>query len=195
MKLRFQLRDGTPYSLDMQGTPDLVDLENMAIYDYKLLGDFVYYDSETKQRVTRSLPTPEHELQINLYGLMYRWQGDDIQNLYIWYAKSEGKKGGTQNWSMCRSGTWRMPTTQPANSQSQSRGPNTPKHCPPTVSIRTIGGVGTVQSKKRARGWPLRGSDVCWYSIRCWTPSATGEPARTSCCYSSYDSGTTPRPI
>lgn len=96
LDLEFSLRDGTPGKLRMQGTPDLVDLPNAAIYDYKTIGDFAYFDTETKQRVTRVFPTPEHELQINLYALMYNWEHPLIENLFIWYAKSEGKKGAAR---------------------------------------------------------------------------------------------------
>ncbi len=66
--------------------------EPWTIYDWKTISDFMYFDAKTKKKVMRILPDPDHVLQINLYGLMLRWQGIEIDHLYLWYVKSEGKK-------------------------------------------------------------------------------------------------------
>lgn len=96
MDLHFKLRDGRDHTMKMRGTADLWDSEYKDVYDWKTIGDFVYYDTTTKQRITRELPSYNHALQINLYGMMLRWQGVDIDHLYIWYVKSEGKKNVTR---------------------------------------------------------------------------------------------------
>lgn len=96
LDLDITLRDGRQTTVTLQGTPDLFDTQTMTLYDWKTIGDFVYYDTDLRQKVTRSLPYPEHELQINLYALIFRWQGLDIDRLFIWYVKSEGKKGVTR---------------------------------------------------------------------------------------------------
>jgi hypothetical protein len=101
MDLRFQLRDGQPYTMKMQGTADYWDSEYRSLYDWKTIGDFVYYDTATKQRTTRQLPYDSHVLQINLYGMMLRWQNVPVDHLYIWYVKSEGKKNVTRRLVEC----------------------------------------------------------------------------------------------
>jgi len=88
------LPDGTIYPFEMSGTPDLFDVDEGTLYDWKSVGDFVYYDTELKQKVTRVFPYPEHELQINLYALMI--PEELIKRAFIWYVKSEGKKGVTR---------------------------------------------------------------------------------------------------
>ena len=93
MDLDVLLPDGTIYPFKMSGTPDLYDIDEGTLYDWKSVGDFVYYDSELKQKVTRVFPYPEHELQINLYAL---FMGSTIKRAFIWYVKSEGKKGVTR---------------------------------------------------------------------------------------------------
>lgn len=96
MDLHFKLRDGRDHRMTMQGTADYWDAEYGNLYDWKTIGDFAYYDSELKKRVNRQLPYYHHELQINLYGMMLRWTGIPVEHLYIWYVKSEGKKGVTR---------------------------------------------------------------------------------------------------
>lgn len=92
--LNVTLRDGTVWPFKMQGTPDLYDKEYATLYDWKSIGDFIYFDPETKQKVTRLFPYPDHELQINLYALMFQDVG--IKRAFIWYIKSEGKKGAAK---------------------------------------------------------------------------------------------------
>lgn len=96
MELHFKLRDGRDHTMTMQGTADLRDVHNNSLYDWKTIGDFAYYDANLKKRVNRQLPYYHHELQINLYGLIVRWHNIPLDHLYIWYVKSEGKKGVTR---------------------------------------------------------------------------------------------------
>jgi hypothetical protein len=96
MDLHFQLRDGREHSMKMQGTADFWDHEYNNLYDWKTVGDFVYYDSDLGQKVNRQMPSYDHALQINLYGMMIRWTGIEVNNLFIWYVKSEGKKNVTR---------------------------------------------------------------------------------------------------
>ena len=91
--LSVQLRDGTETAFTLQGTADLYDEDQRSLYDWKTIGDFQYYDASTKTRTNRVLPDPSHVLQINLYALMLRWKGFPVEHAYIWYVKSEGKKG------------------------------------------------------------------------------------------------------
>ncbi len=92
--LEVTLRDGTKVPFSLEGTPDLYDIDYNTLYDWKSIGDFVYYDPKLKQKVNRVFPYPEHEIQINLYALMFQEVG--IKRAFIWYVKSEGKKGVTR---------------------------------------------------------------------------------------------------
>jgi hypothetical protein len=92
--LEVLLPDGTLYPFKMQGTPDLLDIDNGILYDWKSIGEFQYYDAELKQKVNRVFPYPQHELQINLYILMF--PEEMVKKAFIWYVKSEGKKGAAR---------------------------------------------------------------------------------------------------
>lgn len=92
--LDVMLPDGTLYPFTMQGTPDLFDTDTGFLYDWKSVGEFQYYDTEMKQKVNRVFPYPEHELQINLYAIMF--PHGMVKKAFIWYIKSEGKKGAAR---------------------------------------------------------------------------------------------------
>ena len=93
LDLTVHLRDDTTHAFTLQGTPDVFDMDQNTLYDWKTIGDFVYYDTELKQKVTRVLPYPEHEIQINLYALLYQ---PLVTRAFVWYVKSEGKKEVTR---------------------------------------------------------------------------------------------------
>lgn len=85
-ELDFTDAEGNTYTITMQGTLDYYEPETKTLYDYKTTGTFTY--TVNGKRVTKEFPTPEHELQTNLYRWLMVKAGYEVERICIWYVSA-----------------------------------------------------------------------------------------------------------
>lgn len=92
MPLYFILDDGSEVEILMTGTCDYYEPSTLTLFDYKTTGTF-FTNGPDGKRVAKVYPTPEHELQVNLYCSMLRAIGEPVERAFLWYVSaSDGRK-------------------------------------------------------------------------------------------------------
>jgi hypothetical protein len=91
--LRFANQEtGEIHEVHMSGTMDYYDRKRKRIIDYKTTRTF-FVPSSGGGRVSKSYPTPEHELQVNLYAFLCRENNMEVDTAFIWYlSQADGRK-------------------------------------------------------------------------------------------------------
>jgi CRISPR/Cas system-associated exonuclease Cas4 (RecB family) len=84
MDLNFKDKEGGNHTVVMQGTLDYYEPETRTLYDYKTTRSFYYYMNG--KNVMKDYPTPEHELQVNLYALLLKKHGKPVERAFLWYV-------------------------------------------------------------------------------------------------------------
>lgn len=85
LTLGLTLSDG----VRLAGTIDSYDPETKSITDYKTIHRFIIWNDETKQREQRTLPDEHHVTQLQLYTLLLRHHGYEVERGYIWYVRQD----------------------------------------------------------------------------------------------------------
>lgn len=83
--LVFTDEDETQYTIRLEGTLDYYEPSTKTLYDYKTTKTFVYYNHAGK-RINKEYPTPEHELQVNIYAWLLRHHDNEVKRAYLWYV-------------------------------------------------------------------------------------------------------------
>ena len=90
--LEFTNSDGEIFDIDFAGTCDYYDAETQTLYDYKTTKTFYSFVKGEGKR-EKAYPTPEHELQTNLYAMLLRRHGMPVKRIFIWYVSAgDGRK-------------------------------------------------------------------------------------------------------
>jgi CRISPR/Cas system-associated exonuclease Cas4 (RecB family) len=84
MDLNFKDKEGGSHTVVMQGTLDYYEPETRTLYDYKTTRSFYYFMNG--KSTMKDYPTPEHELQVNLYALLLRKHGHPVERAFVWYV-------------------------------------------------------------------------------------------------------------
>ena len=90
--LRYTGEENEEYEIHFAGTCDYYDPETKTLYDYKTTKTFFEF-VKGEGRKAKAYPTPEHELQTNLYAMLLREHGMEVERIFIWYVSAgDGRK-------------------------------------------------------------------------------------------------------
>lgn len=92
MDLEFVDDAGEIHTIRMQGTFDYYEPETKTMYDYKTTKTFFTFEKGVGRK-EKQYPTPEHELQTNLYAMLARHHGMEVERIFVWYVSAgDGRK-------------------------------------------------------------------------------------------------------
>jgi hypothetical protein len=83
---------GEIHEVNFAGTFDYYEPDTETMYDYKTTKTFFQFVKGTG-KTAKHYPTPEHELQINLYAMLARHHNMPVKRAFIWYVSAgDGRK-------------------------------------------------------------------------------------------------------
>lgn len=129
LDLTFKDKEGNEYTITMQGTLDYYEPETQSLYDYKTTGTFTY--NINGKNYPKEYPTPEHELQTNLYRYLMEKHGLPVKRIFIWYVSAgDGTKP-------IECPVWSMEETEEVvyNLASHLVGPKFKRELPPAYPV------------------------------------------------------------
>lgn len=90
--LSFTDENGEVFDIEFGGTLDYYEPDTKTLIDYKTTKTFYTFEKGVGRK-EKQYPTPEHELQLNLYAMLLRRHGMPVERAFLWYVSAgDGRK-------------------------------------------------------------------------------------------------------